>query len=339
MPKRKASKPSPVRGSRTPSPRETSWTREDIKNLEKSRRLRRRRVEQDRKDRIADFKARQRAGPSSLRFFGPTGTGRTAPLKARRLQAFAATQPLQILAEGDSWFDYPVPFTGGGIITHLEELAPINALNLAHHGDPVQTIMGVHQRQRFTQSLTDGNMSFQAILFSGGGDDLVGDQFCLWLKDYAAGMPAAQSFDDPRLNDIFAVVEGGYRDLIAMRDQLAPGLPIFTHAYDFAVPSDQGVCGLGPWMKPSLDYRGFPLGQTQVLVVRELLIRFRAVLANLAGTTADFILVETQGTLDPLQDWANEIHPTRDGFTKIAQRFKDALSTRFPGVAPSPGTP
>src|SRR4029079_18178837 len=28
--------------------------------------------------------------------------------------------PLQILAEGDSWFDYPVPFFGGGIIPRLE---------------------------------------------------------------------------------------------------------------------------------------------------------------------------------------------------------------------------
>src|SRR5262245_61800605 len=124
MSKRKAAKPSRVRRSRRRPRRETPWTRQDIKNIEKSRRLRRQRVERDRKDRIADFKARRRAGPAALPFFSARGAGRAAPVRAHHLRALAATRPLQILAEGDSWFDYPIPFTGGGIITHLEELAP-----------------------------------------------------------------------------------------------------------------------------------------------------------------------------------------------------------------------
>lgn len=37
--------------------------------------------------------------------------------------AAAGFAPLQILAEGDSWFDYPVPLFGGGIIPRLEPVS------------------------------------------------------------------------------------------------------------------------------------------------------------------------------------------------------------------------
>ena len=47
------------------------------------------------------------------------------------------TQPLQIFAEGDSWFDYPVPFFGGGIIPRLERKLGVPILNLAKAGDEV----------------------------------------------------------------------------------------------------------------------------------------------------------------------------------------------------------
>ena len=38
---------------------------------------------------------------------------------------------------------------------------------------------------------------------------------------------------------------------------------------------------------------------------------------------------ETPGTLTD-QQWANELHPTPDGFAAIAAKFVDALRLRFP---------
>ena len=292
----------------------------------------------DRQARVRAFKARQRRGASALPFFGPEGLGGTPAVRARHLEALAATgaAPLQVLAEGDSWFNYPVPFTGGGIIDHLERMAPINALNLAHYGDPVQTILGVHQRERLEQYLGDASNGFQALLFSGGGNDLVGDQFCLWLRDHGPGLPPDQAFDDGRVGDIIDVVAAGYRDLIAIRDRVAPTCVIFVHAYDFPQPSDVGVCGFGPWLKPSLDYRGWTNPADQFLAAKHLLLRFRDILTGLAGP--NFVLVPTQGLLDPSNDWANEIHPNRAGFTKMATAFQAALAARFPGVVPAPGS-
>ena len=58
---------------------------------------------------------------------------------------------------------------------------------------------------------------------------------------------------------------------------------------------------------------------------------------SITANTPNFIYVKTQGTLDPLKDWDNELHPTAGGFTKIAMKFIDALSAQFPGrIAPKP---
>jgi hypothetical protein len=54
--------------------------------------------------------------------------------------------PLQIFAEADSWFDYPVPFFGGGIIPRLENRLGVPILNLAKAGDEVRCMLGVEER-------------------------------------------------------------------------------------------------------------------------------------------------------------------------------------------------
>ena len=59
-------------------------------------------------------------------------------------------------------------------------LAAGTILNLAHHGDEVREMLGVTQRKNLIRSLNKAR--FDAILFSGGGNDIVGDQFALWLK-------------------------------------------------------------------------------------------------------------------------------------------------------------
>lgn len=51
-------------------------------------------------------------------------------------------QPLQIFAEGDSWFDYPA-FLRGGVIPRLEQRLGVPILNLAKAGDEVRYMLGV----------------------------------------------------------------------------------------------------------------------------------------------------------------------------------------------------
>jgi hypothetical protein len=65
--------------------------------------------------------------------------------------------PTQILVEGDSWFDYPVPFFGGGIIPRLEHRLGVPILNLAKAGDEVRYMLGVEERAVLVENLTNGS--------------------------------------------------------------------------------------------------------------------------------------------------------------------------------------
>lgn len=260
-------------------------------------------------------------------------------IAARRLAAAAAPgapRALNLFADGDSWFDYPLPvLTPNDTITSIGNHGTPKPLilNLAHYGDEARDDLGVQQRERIRQNLTDpDNGAFDAILFSGGGNDTVGNQFCLWIQDYVQGMTPSQGINATRLGAVLGVVRSAYEDLIAIRDQVARQCPVFVHAYDFAIPSGVGVCNntIGPWLKPSLDYRGWTNTPLATQVVKEFLLQFLNMLTQVAKLHQNVIVVTTQGTLQP-NEWANELHPTPGGFDKIGGRFIAAIRAVFPG--------
>jgi hypothetical protein len=245
-----------------------------------------------------------------------------------KVRLAAPTSPPRVMADGDSWFDYPgILLTGGAVIDHLKHLSGVKILNTAHYGDSVEQMLGVEKRKRIEALLKDPG--FDILLFSGGGNDIAGDQFCLWLKPNTGG-EAASAVDTARLREILGVVEAGYRDLVDIRDRCAPDCWIVTHAYDFPQPSDKGVCGIGPWLKPSLDYRGWTKAADQSAIARMVLSKFNDRLVALEAEQKvagkNFLHIRTQGTLNPRTDWANEIHPNAAGFTKIARVFSTALN-------------
>jgi len=282
--------------------------------LAEARQAARRAVERDRRRRVKVYKAKLAA--SVAKPAAPAATGCR----------------LRLLAEGDSWFDYPwILGTRGGVIDHLKGLTGHEILNLAHHGDEVRQMMGLRQRRRLEAALGDPALGFDALLFSGGGNDLVGDQFCLWLRERADGMAPADALDRQRLGSVLMVLDAGYRELIAIRDRRAPRCCIVTHGYDFPQPSDKGVAGQGPWMKPSLDYRGWRGRDEQFEIAKLLLRGFDKLLAGIEleqrQANRPFVYVRTQGLLSRDADWQNEIHPNRGGFEKVARAFAAALAS------------
>jgi len=188
------------------------------------------------------------------------------------------------------------------------------------------------KQERMIQSLQD-NANWlaegkpDAILFSGGGDDIAGNQFCIFL-DYPN--VSSTGLDAARFQDVLGMVKGSYLDLFTFRDRYAPGVPIFGHCYDFPIPNGKHPLCAGPWLLPSLTYMGWNVTQGTA-ILHQALLNFRAMLAALAADPANnFVLVDTQGILVPA-DWANELHPTPEGFMKIAAQFVAALRARFPG--------
>lgn len=246
----------------------------------------------------------------------------------------AGFAPLQILAEGDSWFDYP-PFylVGGALITRLERSLGVPILNLAKAGDEVRYMLGVEERIVLTQQLTNGSPAggpWDVVLFSGGGNDVVDNPMALWVKNFNPAVPPATLINQPRFDAALALVRAGYEDLIALRDDLSPNTHLVFHGYDCPLPDGRGVCGFGPWLKPTFDLRGFPAAlASRTPVVNAMLAQFAAMLTTLARPNVSFI--NSQGTLPPqASSWHNELHPTRAGFDRHAALFRQKLKQLFP---------
>jgi hypothetical protein len=254
--------------------------------------------------------------------------------------AGALSEPLVMLALGDSWFDYPLYGNGPlpldtDVIAQMRSLGSINPviLNVSHFGDATTDELSLPKQERLVSALADpDNWLSQgkpnAILFSGGGNDIAGDRFCIYLDYNTAG---STGLDQQRLTGVLASVEASYLDLFGFRDQYAPGVPIFAHDYDFPIPNGVHPICAGPWLKPSLVFRGWTGVTDGARIIRNALLEFKAVLVKLAGNAANnFHLVDTQGTLSA-GDWANELHPNPAGFESVAAKMVSALAGQFPG--------
>jgi hypothetical protein len=248
-----------------------------------------------------------------------------------------AAAPLTLLAHGDSWFDYPlsgnsVSLAHTDIIVHLESMGapPPVILNISHWGDAATAELSRTKQQRLITALDPGNWPNgkpDAILFSGGGNDIAGDQFAIFL-DYAAASPTG--YDAARFNLALGMVEACYRALFDFRDQYAAGVPILGHAYDFAIPNGVHPICAGPWLLPSIVFCGWNILQGTA-IVRQALTDFMKRLATLAAVPKyNFTLVPTQGVL-AASDWANELHPYPQGFKNLADQFVNSLRGKFPG--------
>ncbi|MGD0366558.1 MAG: hypothetical protein ABSA94_03815 [Acidobacteriaceae bacterium] len=283
---------------------------------------------------IADRTKQHQAKIAAIKATAHTATMSAAPGGIAAAGPAPAT-PLVMLAHGDSWFDYPLDGNGlsltgdTDIIAQLQKMGNPNPAiqNVSHFGDATSEEMSVPKQERMIQSIQDPanwlNQGPDAILFSGGGDDIAGNQFCIFL-DYAGG-----GLDAARFQGVLDMVEASYRDLFAFRDSYAPGVPIFGHCYDFPIPNGSHPVCAGPWLQPSLSFTGNAANGTALL--HQALIRFHDLLFQLAGDpNNNFTLIQTQGIL-ATADWANELHPYPSGFQKLANAFFNALQARFPG--------
>ena len=257
-----------------------------------------------------------------------------------------ASLPLDFLAIGDSWYEYPI-YDNGPIPAEARIVAqvklgsmgtpPASILNQALHGQTTRDMLALESQENLISLLEDPGQWLNqdtglpdAILVSAGGDDLVGNQF-VTLLDYAGG-----GLNATRFQGALDSVKASYLGLFAFRDIFAAGVPIIGHCYDYAIPNGAvSICVQNAWLQPSLDFSGYDYAQGPI-IVSQMIDQFHDALAGLASDpTNNFTLIDTRNTLtrnatQPL-GWANEIHPYFTGCTALAEKFLLALRNKFPG--------
>lgn len=244
----------------------------------------------------------------------------------------------KILAEGDSWFAYPRRYfifgAASNVVDQLGKSSKYVIYSTASNGDEAVSMMSGEQKHAMMKRIRANNYDF--ILFSGGGNDIVGRfDFDHLVDEKRSGMTAFDCINKHRLDRKLNQIVAAYEELIERVAQYSINqkTKIVTHTYDFAIPMKRGfelfdIFPIGEsWMYPILMDRKITDGQEQRLVVKEILTEFKKRLVTIQASYHDkFKVVDTQGLLTDSQ-WRNEIHPTPAGFKLVARKISDALST------------
>jgi len=244
-----------------------------------------------------------------------------------------------LIAEGDSWFDYPF----NDVLRLLEDDHGYDVESVAHKGDRVEDMAyagGQFEEfaRRLEKVLRRGQVP-NAILLSGGGNDIAGDEFAILLNHAASGLPPinqdiVRGVVEVRLRNAYTFLISGLTELATRI--LGRPIPILIHGYDYPIPDGRGFLGgffvlPGPWLEPGFHQKGYGDVAQNARVMRDLIDSFNAMLKSLRTTPqfAHVTYLDLRGTLESggtyKKDWANELHPTARGFATVAAKFAAAV--------------
>lgn len=235
-----------------------------------------------------------------------------------------------VLAVGDSWFWY----LKSNLLVGLHKLLNqgrdhIILVRGANGAEATEYPTGAirHLLERDLDAVKGYGKSLQAVLISGGGNDLAGpeDFVPLLQPDCSTATSAAACFKPGEPDALFNTVTAAHASTIDLVQQHLPGKPVFLHGYDYANPNGLGFLGFGQWLRVPMDMCRVPR-PLQQSVVNHCIDTYWAWLLKLQAAYPDGVvrLVDQRGTLAPA-DWANELHPTPAGFRQLAKRWKPEL--------------
>jgi len=260
---------------------------------------------------------------------------RIPPVNLRRFLQRLQERPgrLRLGFEGDSWFSYP-GLRGGNLHSRLSRryARTAAALQMAEPGDEIASVLEGCQHELLREAFRTHRLD--VLLYSGGGNDVVGDD----LRDLVrpAGASPAQAVPTrfagrevppsalahlrlDALDHALQRIESGYHAILDLRDRWRPQCLVFGHTYDYARPSGRGleIAGIrrGPWLRPFFDEAGAPRAVQRGLVVF-LIDAFAAALAGVVAARRDFLVIDCRGVLAD-DEWADEIHPSGEGFARL----------------------
>jgi hypothetical protein len=276
---------------------------------------------------VAQFK--EEAVDKELELFGPDLLSRDAsseyriPLESKRL-----------VAEGDSWFDY---LPGTDIIDCLRKHHGYSIKNYARAGDTLENMIYGAEIDRKFQRVEPtiervlqriDKLKPQVFLFSGGGNDIAGEEFESFLNHNNSGLPALR---ETYINNMINVVFKKYfEDLIHRVTAVSPETNIVVHGYGNTVPTGVGVNVLffrfaGPWLRPALAKKGIFDPQKQRKAVETMIDAFNDMLSQLDRSHPRFFHVDLRGMIDADNDWVNELHLKNSAFARAADLIHEKI--------------
>jgi len=250
------------------------------------------------------------------------------------LASFETTSPSKrLVAEGDSWFDY---LPGLDILDQLKRKYGYEIYKLAEAGDTLENMVyGTKIGGNFSRKTPSILATLEAIkryqpavlLFSGGGNDIAGEELEGLLNHKDSGLPVLRA---DYVEYIYATAaKGAYRDLIRRVTDAKPDIQIVCHGYAYPIPDGRavriaGVRFAGPWLRPALTKKNVVEASEARSVMRALIQRFNQMLVELSQEHPNFHHVDLRSDIND-RHWVNELHLHNSAFGLAATRIHERI--------------
>ena len=240
----------------------------------------------------------------------------------------------KIVSEGDSWFDYP---PGTDLIDCLRNNHNYYIKNYAKAGDTLENMIygtGINNDfQRTSPSIEKvlrkiSQLQPRIFLFSGGGNDIAGEEFASYLNHKNSGLPSLRGeYIENMINTVFKKY---FEDLLEKVSLISPNTNIVTHGYGHTIPTGKGVKVLffnfsGPWLRPALAMKGIFDPTEQKEAVERMINSFNEMLSVLDSQNGNFHHVDLRGYIDPYNDWSNELHLKNSAYARAAKLIHEKI--------------
>ncbi len=225
---------------------------------------------------------------------------------------------IRIVAEGDSWFQYP--FMLRDIIDYLSGVYSV--FSVAAAGATLEDYL---KNSEFLETIAQVKPQF--FLLSGGGNDLLGEAFATLIRDAPDG---SKTGPDRYLTDAFqttlTAVLDRYKRILRLVHLGYPEVRVLVHGYDYVIPSGaEKLPGSSSWMGEVLNKRGITATTEREGISRHIIDGFNEQLRTVAAQYPNVTYLDLRGTVrrtDRLADyWYDEIHPNDKGFLSLSSKF------------------
>jgi lysophospholipase L1-like esterase len=225
----------------------------------------------------------------------------------------------RLVAEGDSWFQHP---SIKDTIDYVGAVYPTRCISAA--GD---TLVDYLANPEFLSVIRE--VKPKGFLLSGGGNDILGDAMKTFFtvpNDRIAEGQQPERFLNGEFEKAISEALQRHKEIYQLLKNQEPQLPIFVHGYDYIIP----LFADSPkrrWAGQVFDDLGIMRQGDRQAIINLMIDTFNTRLKTLAAEYNPQVHhIDLRGTVKGEQEWSDEIHPTPEGYRKVAARFISKLN-------------
>lgn len=260
-----------------------------------------------------------------------------ARISQRRLQK-SYPKELTIVAEGDSWFAYPLR---KDIIDYLIKKG--YAIDkFAKAGDTLENMVyGTEIKRKRGSVINEGAISLQKtlnsirkhkpkiVLFSAGGNDIVGSEILGYLNHSVSNPESLVNKEifQARLKEMKTAIEFFIKSVRTTHVDCN----ILMDGYDYAKVNGKGYSFIfrnfkGPWLLPSFGMKNITRKEDHEAIIKYLVDEFNEMLIDLDNEYDTFHHIDLRGKFPKDSQWDNEIHLKNSGYREIANIYHQKIT-------------